>query len=93
MKTQKLTTKNVREATSAMALVLILFLVPSPGKASELAPLSITMEGYDYPYKVHFLPLTIGGQDLRMAYMDVPLEGTGNGKAVLLLHGKNFFGA
>jgi pimeloyl-ACP methyl ester carboxylesterase len=28
-----------------------------------------------------------------MAYMDVPPEGTGNGRTVVLLHGKNFFGA
>jgi pimeloyl-ACP methyl ester carboxylesterase len=51
------------------------------------------MENYPYPYDVAFLPLTIEGQDLRMAYMDVPAMGNPNGKAVLLLHGKNFFGA
>jgi pimeloyl-ACP methyl ester carboxylesterase len=28
-----------------------------------------------------------------MAYMDIPPAGKGNGRAVLLLHGKNFFGA
>lgn len=78
---------------TALALPVMLLLIPSLGKASDMSPLSITMEGYDYPYKVHFLPLTIGGQDLRMAYMDVPPEGEWNGKAVLLLHGKNFFGA
>jgi pimeloyl-ACP methyl ester carboxylesterase len=61
--------------------------------AGELQPLSITLEGYDYPYPVQFLPLFIEGQDLKMAYMDVPPRGGGNGKAVLLLHGKNFFGA
>jgi pimeloyl-ACP methyl ester carboxylesterase len=42
---------------------------------------------------VEFLPLTIEGQDLRMAYMNVPPEGKDLGRAVLLLHGKNFFGA
>jgi pimeloyl-ACP methyl ester carboxylesterase len=78
---------------TALALTLMLFLIPSPGKASEISPLSITMEGYDYPYKVQFLPLTIESQDLRMAYMDVPPEGEWNGKVVLLFHGKNFFGA
>lgn len=78
---------------SAVALTLLLLLIPSPGNASELIPLSITMEGYDYPYTVHFLPLTIEVQDLRMAYMDVAPEGGENGKTVLLLHGKNFFGA
>ena len=51
------------------------------------------MESYPYPYPVHFLPLTIEGQDLRMAYMDVAPAGKANGKSVVLLHGKNFFGA
>ncbi len=78
---------------TAIALTLILLLIPSLGKASEAGPLSITMEEYDYPYNVRFLPLFIEGQDLRMAYMDVPAEGEWNGRTVLLLHGKNFFGA
>jgi pimeloyl-ACP methyl ester carboxylesterase len=67
--------------------------LPQSALAGELQPLSITLEGYDYPYPVQFLPLFIEGQDLKMAYMDVPPRGGGNGKAVLLLHGKNFFGA
>ncbi len=57
------------------------------------SPLSITLEEYSYPYPVNYLPLTIEGQDLRMAYMDVPPNVGGNGKSVILLHGKNFFGA
>jgi pimeloyl-ACP methyl ester carboxylesterase len=71
----------------------ILLLSPWAVKAEEVKPLSITMESYDYPYQVEFLPLTIEGQDLRMAYMNVPPEGKDLGRAVLLLHGKNFFGA
>ena len=59
---------------------------------TEIKPLSITMEGYDYAYKVAFLDLNIEGQDLRMAYMDVAPEEAPNGKTVVLLHGKNFFG-
>jgi pimeloyl-ACP methyl ester carboxylesterase len=42
---------------------------------------------------VKFLPLAIEGQDLRMAYMDVAPAGKANGQTVVLLHGKNFFGA
>jgi len=37
--------------------------------------------------------LAIEGQDLKMAYMDVLPSGSGNGRSVLLLHGKNFPGA
>ena len=62
-------------------------------KAEEFKPLSITMEGYDYPYQVELLPLVIEGQDVRMGYMDVHPAGKDIGRAVLLLHGKNFFGA
>ena len=74
-------------------LLIWIFSVPFTAIAQETVPLSISMENYDYPYPVKLLPLTIEGQDLRMAYMDIRPEGTPNGRAVLLLHGKNFFGA
>src|SRR5205085_1822733 len=49
---------------------------------------------YAYPHPVHFFELKIDGQDLRMAYMDVaPADPKANGATVVLLHGKNFFGA
>jgi pimeloyl-ACP methyl ester carboxylesterase len=56
-------------------------------------PLGIALEGYAYPAPVQYLPLTLQGQDVRMAYMDVPASGKANGRTVVLLHGKNFFGA
>jgi pimeloyl-ACP methyl ester carboxylesterase len=71
----------------------VLLQLPAAASAAALQPLSITLEGYDYPYKVQFLPLNIEGQDLKMAYMDVLPAGEGNGRAVLLLHGKNFSGS
>jgi pimeloyl-ACP methyl ester carboxylesterase len=78
---------------AGFVLVFSLLTPPTPARAQEVQPLSITMEGYDYPYPVTYLPLTIEGQDLRMAYMDVAPEEPGNGRTVVLLHGKNFFGA
>jgi pimeloyl-ACP methyl ester carboxylesterase len=51
------------------------------------------MEEYPYPYPVAFLPLQIEGKACRMAYMDVAPTGKPNGKTILLLHGKNFWGA
>jgi pimeloyl-ACP methyl ester carboxylesterase len=80
-------------AINIFIFTLMLILSPCAVKAEEVKPLSITMESYDYPYQVEFLPLTIEGQDLRMAYMNVPPEGKDLGRTVLLLHGKNFFGA
>ena len=67
--------------------------LPRAGLAQDLKPLSISMEEYAYPYKVDFLALNLEGQDLKMAYMDMKPEGHPNGQTVLLLHGKNFFGA
>jgi len=57
-----------------------------------LPPLGIGLEGIEYPYPVHYLDLTIEGQPLRMAYMDVAPVPTPNGKTVVLLHGKSFSG-
>ena len=65
---------------------------PQTARPEEPPPLSITLEEYPYPYPVSYLPLAIEGQDLKMAYMDVLPKGSGNGKTVILLHGKNFFG-
>ena len=39
-----------------------------------------------------YLPLTLYGQDVRMAYMDVPPAGQPNGRTVILFHGMNFGG-
>src|SRR5271154_1221358 len=59
--------------------------------------LGIALEEYPYPWPVHFLPLSIEGQDVRMAYMDVPPATPPSGSAIdapaiILLHGKNFGG-
>ncbi len=93
MKTQTSLTRMTAIAVASFVLALPLVTLSAPAVAQDLQPLSITMEGYDYPYPVTYLPLTIEGQDLRIAYMDVPPEGPGNGRTVVLLHGKNFFGA
>ncbi len=59
--------------------------------ASDVA-LGIDLESVVYPYPVAFLPLTLEAQDVRMAYMDVAPSARANGKTVVLLHGKNFYG-
>ena len=60
--------------------------------AISAQPLGIALESYPYPHAVQFLPMRIEGQDLRMAYMDIPAAGTPNGRTVVLMHGKNFGG-
>src|SRR5438045_1684146 len=79
--------------------LLVCTAAPSPGQQEPLSkaptdvkPGSITYEGIDYPYPVAYLPLTVYGQDVRMAYMDVPPAGTPAGRTVVLFHGMNFGG-
>jgi len=89
--------KKRRSGMTTIWVILLLLaasvVIPYIVRAGELTPLSITLEGYDYPYPVKYLPVNIEGQDLKMAYMDVQPTRAANGKTVLLLHGKNFFGA
>jgi pimeloyl-ACP methyl ester carboxylesterase len=63
-----------------------------PKAPADVQPGSITYEGIPYPYPVSYLPLTLYGQDVRMAYMDIPPAGTPNGRTVVLFHGMNFGG-
>ncbi len=63
--------------------------VPAP---ADLKPGSINCEDCPYPYPTSYLPLTLYGQDVRMAFMDVAPASTPNGHTVVLLHGNNFAG-
>ena len=58
----------------------------------DVTPGSITCEDVPYPYPSSYLPLTVYGQDVRIAYMDVPPSGAPNGHTVVLFHGYNFAG-
>lgn len=58
----------------------------------DIKPGSPTLEDVPYPHPVKYLPITVYGHDARMAYMDVAPSGPANGRAVVLLHGMNFFG-
>src|SRR5262249_39422790 len=59
---------------------------------NDVNPGSITCEDFPYPYPISYLPLTLYGQDVRIAFMDVPPLGSPNGHTVVLLHGNNFAG-
>jgi len=63
-----------------------------PAAPADVKPGSITYDEIAYPYPVAYLPLTLYGQDVRMAYMDVPPAGSPTGRTVVLLHGMNFGG-
>jgi hypothetical protein len=51
---------------------------------TDVKPGSITYEEVEYPYPVRYLPLTLYGRDVRMAYIDVPAARTPNGRTVML---------
>jgi len=63
--------------------------VPTP---TDVVPGSITCEDVPYPYPVSYLSLTLYGQDVRMAFMDVAPQRQPNGHTVVLFHGNNFAG-
>lgn len=85
-----------------LLLVLVAFVVVTPvavfGQAAppptptDVKPGSITCEDVPYPYQVSYMPLTLYGQDIRMAFMDVAPVGQANGRTVMLFHGMNFAG-
>ena len=59
---------------------------------ADVKPGSINCEDCPYPYPSSYLSLTLYGQEVRMAYMDVAPQGQANGHTVVLLHGNNFAG-
>jgi pimeloyl-ACP methyl ester carboxylesterase len=65
---------------------------PAAPAPTDVKPGSISCEECPYPYPSSYLPLTVYGQDVRMAYMDVAPAGTANGHTVMIFHGHNFAG-
>ena len=73
----------------------LFFLLPATlwaQAASQGPAYDARLSGYAYPFPVRLHPVKSQQQTLEMAYMDVRPE-RANGRAVLLLHGKNFSGA
>lgn len=66
---------------------------PPAEPSADWEPTAITYENVPYPYPVDFLEVSLFGQDLRMAYMDVEPVGQPNGRTAVLFHGMNFFAA
>jgi pimeloyl-ACP methyl ester carboxylesterase len=72
-------------------LILLLWLATGAAQAEE-EPLGLGLEGFAYPHEVRYFPVEMYGEPVKMAYMDVAPTGTPNGRTVVLLHGRNFFG-
>lgn len=88
----------LRWLTATLTAVLLLVALPARAQAppatppADWGPMSINLEDVPYPYPVQYFAFTVEGQDVRMAYMDVPPLGTPNGRTLVLFHGMNFFG-
>ncbi len=63
-----------------------------PKAPGGVEPASITYEDVAYPCPVQYLPLTLYGQEIRLAYMDAAPTAAPNGRTVVLFHGMNFGG-
>ena len=74
----------------ACALTIAALFAAFAAPPARAEAMGIALEGFPYPYPVHFMPLTLQGEDLRLAYMDVGPVGSSNGRTVVLLHGRNF---
>lgn len=88
-------------------LVAISLCVPTVASAQSLENTTVTPaqvlaqppqvsgsanEAFVPPFPVRFLNLTIENEPVRMAFMDVAPTANANGRSVVLLHGKNFYG-
>jgi pimeloyl-ACP methyl ester carboxylesterase len=77
-------------------LALALLLLAAPAMAQDAMKdgpaYGPMLEGYDYPFPVQHYRFQSQGQAMDMAYMDVA-PARPNGKAIVLLHGKNFCAA
>ena len=64
---------------------------PPPTAPADWGPVSINLEGYEYPYPVEHIDFRVYGQDVRVAYMDVAPTGPANGRTVILHHGGLYY--
>lgn len=85
---------TIRSLYKICAVIMLLLLSDNFVQAQQQQTYNATLDGYDYPYEVKKLPVSVEGEKYQMAYMDVaPAKKAQNPQTVMLLHGKNFFGA
>jgi pimeloyl-ACP methyl ester carboxylesterase len=73
-----------------LSIAAVFWLVLSASPASSDEAMGIALEGFPYPHPVHFMPVSLEGEDLLLAYMDVPPVRASRGRTIVLLHGRNF---
>ncbi len=83
---------HLKNRLSASLLIALLLLLLPLFSQSQVMPMDIDLKGLEYPFPVKYIGLAIQKQHFRMAYMDLA-PAKSNGKAIVLLHGKNFSSA
>ena len=64
-----------------------------PSKApAAWGPVSINLDEIEYPFPVSYMNLSVYGEDVRIAYMDVAPTGPANGRTVIFHHGGLYYG-
>ena len=84
---------TVVRGVAAFALLCCALECPAQTAAPDQEPLGIGLEGFVYPYPVQYLSLRVDGAEVKLAFMDVEPTAPANGRTVVLMHGRNFFGA
>ena len=79
-------------ARTLALFICLAFCIMAQAQKSSLKALDIDLGNYQYPFPVSYIHLSIQGEEIKMAYMDVKPVNP-NGHTVMLLHGKNFNGA
>ena len=82
----------MKRAISSLMFVAGLALVPAL-HAEQQPTYGPHLEGFEYPHPIKRFEFSSQRQPLTMAYMDVAPAGKANGRAVVLMHGKNFCAA
>jgi len=76
---------------ASIFIVFLLLLLPRFSQ-SQVKLMDVDLKGLEYPFPVKYIRLDIQKQQYQMAYMDLE-PAKSNGKAIILLHGKNFSSA
>lgn len=84
--------RTVARCLTAFALACICVTARAQSAESD-RPIGIGLEGLPYPNAVHYLQLRMEDQAVKLAYMDIAPSAPANGRSVVLMHGRNFFGA
>lgn len=75
----------------ALACTLPLLAVAAPSAPGPVY--GEELQGFEYPYPLHWFEFNSQGQPVQMGYMDIAPSGQANGRTAVLMHGKNFCAA